>query len=71
MHKTTSDAAARRAAKRVNLLASKSRSQPSLNNQGGFMLIDPHHNSVVAGSKHELSAKEVVKFCARPPRNGD
>lgn len=71
MHKMTPESAARRAAKRINLLAKKSRSQLSLNNQGGFMLIDPRYNSVVAGPQHELSADEVVKFCARPPRGDD
>ena len=65
MYRAISESAARRAAKRVNLLAIKSRCQPSLNNQGRFMLIDPDGNWVVAGERYELSAEEVAKICAR------
>ena len=61
---TSLQAAARRAAKRVGLQARKSRSRTiSPDNRGAFMLIDPMHNSVVAGERFDLSAKEVIERC--------
>jgi hypothetical protein len=54
---------ARRAAKRVGLRARKSRSHPSLDNEGYFMLVDPDRNWVVAGSRFELSAEDVLEYC--------
>ena len=61
-----SDSRARRAAKRVGLTARKSRRQQSLDNFGGYMLVDPERNFVVAGSSFELTAQEVVDCCLRP-----
>jgi hypothetical protein len=46
---TNFDAAAHRAAKRVGLIAKKSRwRRGSVDNYGEFMLIEPVHNYVVA-----------------------
>ncbi len=60
-------AAARRAAKRVGLQARKSRSRTiSLDNYGGFMLVDPMRNCVVAGERFDLNAQEVIGFCEAP-----
>ena len=36
---------------------------PPLSYYGGFMLVDPEINGVVAGSRFELSAEEVVNYC--------
>ncbi len=55
---------ARRAAPRVGLMARKSRSMLSLDNFGGFILIDPEQNWVVAGERFDMSAKDVIAFCA-------
>jgi len=59
-----SDSRVRRAAKRSGLVAKKSRRQRSSANFGGFMLIDPRRNWVVAGSRFELTAKEVIDYCS-------
>jgi len=55
---------ARRAARRVGLVARKSRWRAnSIDNHGGFMLVDPMNNWVVSGSRFELSAQEVIDYC--------
>lgn len=61
-----SDSRARRAAKRAGLTVRKSRRHQSLDNFGGYMLVDPERNLVVAGSRFELTAQEVVDCCWRP-----
>jgi hypothetical protein len=58
------DARARYAAKRVGLKAVRSRRDCSLDNFGEFMLIDAANNWVVAGSRFELTAEDVIRFCA-------
>jgi hypothetical protein len=56
---------ARRAARRVGLLAKKSRWRvDTLDNFGEFMLIDPSGNFVVAGSRFDLSAEAVIEYCS-------
>lgn len=58
---------ARRAARRAGLLAVKSRQRacvPNLDNFGGFMLVDARSNFVVVGSHFELSAEDVIAYCA-------
>lgn len=58
------DAKARRAAKRVGLIARKSTwCKNSADNLGGFMLIEPHTNCCVAGYRFELSAEDVIDCC--------
>jgi hypothetical protein len=55
---------ARRAARRVGLIAHKSRWRAgSIDNFGGFMLIDPMGNWVVNGSRFDLSAAGVIDYC--------
>lgn len=62
----TLDARARRAAQRAGLMAKKSRwRRNSIDNFGGFMLLDPRTNFVVAGSRFDLSAYEVAAFAKR------
>jgi hypothetical protein len=59
-----SDSQARRAAKRVGLLARKSRKRRvTIDNFGGFALIHPHYNCIVAGERFDMSADDVVEFC--------
>jgi hypothetical protein len=59
------DSAARRAAKRVGLAATKSRwRRDSIDNRGGFMLVNPFTNAVVEGARFDLSAQDVLDFCA-------
>ena len=63
-NKPSTEAAARRAAKRVGLQARKSRSRTiSVDNRGAFMLIDPMHNAVVAGERFDMSAQDVIERC--------
>ena len=58
------DARARRAAKRVGLVASKTRwRKDSVDNFGGFMLIDASSNVVTCGTRWDMSAEEVIEYC--------
>ena len=58
------DARARRAAKKVSLLAKKSRWRVgTVDNLGGFMLMNPYTNGIVGGSHFDLSADVVIDFC--------
>jgi hypothetical protein len=55
------EARARRVAKRVGLMATKSLwRRDSIDNFGGFIL----HNWIVAGSRFVLSAENVLEYCA-------
>lgn len=58
------DNKARRYAKRVGLYAKKWRGSlgTSLNN-GGFMLLEPNSNRVVAGEYFNLTAVDVMAIC--------
>ena len=57
------DARARRAARSAGLVARKSRCRAnSIDNYGGFMLVDPYHNVIVDGSRYDLSAEYVI-YC--------
>ena len=56
---------ARRAAKRVGLMARKSRwRKGSVDNFGEFMIIEPRGNYVLAGARFDYTADDVVVFCA-------
>jgi hypothetical protein len=56
---------ARRAAERVGLKARKSRWRAgSIDNLGGFQIIDPKHNWIVAGEKFDFTVDDVAAFCA-------
>lgn len=56
---------ARREAKRAGLMACKSRRGiGSIDNHGGFMIVDPILNTVEAGESFDLSAEEVIAYCA-------
>jgi hypothetical protein len=58
------DARARRAAKRLGLVASKTRwRRDSVDNYGKFTLIDPYRNSILAGEKYDLDGEAVIEFC--------
>jgi hypothetical protein len=55
---------ARRAAKRAGYVARKSRwRRDSIDNYGGFQIIDAHRNFVVAGTRYDLSAQDVIDLC--------
>jgi hypothetical protein len=55
---------ARRTAKSVGIVAKKSRSRiMSSDNHGGFMLLDPLTNRVVAGERFDLGPAEVIAYC--------
>jgi hypothetical protein len=58
------DHRARRAAKRVGLVARKSRRRAgTVDNHGGFQLIEPLTNAVVRGERFDMSAEDVLEFC--------
>jgi hypothetical protein len=55
---------ARRIASHVGLIARKSRWRAdSIDNMGGFMLVDPATNAVVAGSRFDMDAESVINYC--------
>jgi hypothetical protein len=63
---TVSDTKARRAARRIGLVAKKSRwRKGTIDNRAGFMLLNPMTNFVVAGERFDLTAKDVVEYCAK------
>ena len=58
------DARARRAAKRVGWIATKTRWRAgSIDNYGGFAIYDPHSNFIVYGEKFDLTAEDVIEYC--------
>jgi hypothetical protein len=58
------EARARRAARRVGLVARKSRWRAhTIDNFGGFAIIDPRFNAIVTGSRFDLSAEDVIEYC--------
>jgi len=58
------DDRARRAASRVGLKAYKSQwRHNTIDNYGGFLLIDPSTNIPVFGNRWDLSAEDVSEFC--------
>jgi hypothetical protein len=64
MGNAADDQSARRAAARVGLRAKKSRRRAnSINNFGGFALVDPGANFVVAGARFDMTAADVVAWC--------
>jgi hypothetical protein len=58
------DNKARRYANRLGLCAKKWRGSLGTSlNQGGFMLLEPIGNRVVAGERFDLTADDVIAFC--------
>jgi hypothetical protein len=58
------DQRARSAAKRAGLMAVRSRwRRDSVDNRGGFQILDPYRNSILAGRRFDISAEEVIAFC--------
>jgi hypothetical protein len=56
---------ARRAARRIGLVARKSRWRlGSVDNLGGFMLFDIETNTIVDGVRFDLTAGYVIDYCA-------
>ena len=60
--KEVSDSKARSVARRNGHSAIKSRAGESVDNHGGYMLVDAATNSIVAGVRFDLSAEEVVEY---------
>ena len=60
------EARARRAARRIGLTAAKSRwRRDTIDNHGGFQIVDLYTNNVVGGERFELSPAAVLDFCSR------
>lgn len=52
-------------AKRRGLALRKDRARTrSINHQGGYMLVDPYKNSIVAGERYDLSLAAVEDLLA-------
>jgi hypothetical protein len=56
------DARARRAAKRVGLHVVKARGAETIDNRGGYMLVN-QDNWIVAGERFDLSAEFIIEYC--------
>jgi hypothetical protein len=66
------DSRARRAARRVGLIARKSRWRAgSIDNYGDFMLVDPDGGIPVGGFRWDMTAQEVIEYCRDEPNGGD
>lgn len=60
----TQEAKARRAAKKVGLIATKSRWRVgTIDNFGGFALVDQRFNYIVEGSRFDMTPDEVIDYC--------
>ena len=57
------DARVRRAASKIGFRVHKSRARESLDNFGGYMLVDNHTNGVVDGARFDMTAQEVFDRC--------
>ena len=58
------EAQARRASKRAGFSALKRRWRiGTVDNRGGFQLLDPYSNRIVAGSRFDLTAEDVIQYC--------
>lgn len=57
---------ARRAARRAGFLMVKSRARESMNNRGGYMLVNKATNIVEWGEHFELSDQQVIDYCNGP-----
>ena len=64
LHQSSVDARARRAAHQVELIARKSSHVDPIGNLGEFMLVD-FQGVPQAGFQYDLSAEEVIEFCAQ------
>jgi hypothetical protein len=61
----------RRVAWKIRYLAKKSRwRRGSVDNHGGFMIIDPYRNSIVAGDRFDMSAQDVIEWVAERAKQG-
>ena len=66
VHEKAVEARARRAARRVGLIARKTRwRRDSIDNFGDFMLIEPNGNYAVAGFRYDMTAEDVIAYCNR------
>jgi hypothetical protein len=55
---------ARRAAKRVGYVARKTRWRAgTIDNYGGFQILDPMTNFVVMGVRFDMTAEQVIDYC--------
>jgi hypothetical protein len=58
------EARARRAARRIGLVARKSRWRwGSIDNYGGFQILNPFTNFILEGVRFNLSAQDVIDYC--------
>lgn len=60
--KNENEAKARRIARKHGFSAVKSRGALSVDNHGGFMLVENDMNACVQGSQYDLTAEDVIAF---------
>jgi hypothetical protein len=59
------EARARRLGHKLGLRATKSRwRKDSIDNHGGFRLLDGYTNNIVVGERFDLTADQVIAYCA-------
>jgi hypothetical protein len=58
------DQRVRRAVRRAGYLARKSRSKNPLENNGGYMIVDPHTGFPIFGFWYELSPEAAIEYCS-------
>ena len=64
MSEKSLEACARRAARRAGLIAMKWRGRlGTIDNYGGFMLIEPVSSCVIEGERFQLSPDDVIEIC--------
>ena len=66
---TAMEARARRAAKRLGLKAQKSRElKGTIQNRGGFRLVDEERDFIWAGRNYDCAAEGVIECCGKIER---
>jgi hypothetical protein len=68
MNEQALEAKARRVAKPVGLMATRSRWRRDSIGIFGDMLVNARHNWIVAGSRFNLSAEDVLEYCGERGR---
>jgi len=62
MNHLRNESTVRSQVQRMGYVLRKSRRQESHDNLGGYKIVDPYQNLIVAGEKFELSLDDVVEW---------
>ncbi len=58
----TAESTVRSRAKRLGWAVRKSRQRLGLDNQGGYCLVDPYNNRIIAGEKYDWMLEDINDF---------